>query len=124
MQQLLAYVSYIPGKRNSVYIEGNVVAAVHLDGFGPTPAFPLDQSPAPLSVRIGNGPAVLLHDHQHRKLMDGRSPVEHIEVVGRSAAIAAVEGDELPRLLTLEGETNARAEWGQSSNLAEVGHDV
>ncbi len=56
--------------------------------------------------------------------MDGRSPVEHTEVVGRSAAITAVEGDELPRLLALEGEAHASTEGGQRGNLAEVGHDV
>ncbi len=50
MQQSRAFGTYMLGQRGRGFIEGNCVAAVHLDGFGSTTACPFDQAPTPLSV--------------------------------------------------------------------------
>ena len=56
--------------------------------------------------------------------MDGRRTIKHVEVVGRRAAITAVERHELAGLLTLEGEGHTGAEGCQRRDLAEVRQDV
>src|SRR5260370_40980009 len=89
------------------FIEGYGIAAVHLDRFGPSTTRPFDQAPAPLSPRVRDGPAVLLHVHKDRELMNGRRTLEDVEVVVCHAAITAVYGHDLAGLLTLVSEDQA-----------------
>src|SRR6266487_3124510 len=110
------------------FIERDRIEAVEMDGSDAIALYeatrPVDQAPSPLSPGVRDGPAILLHDHQHGQLMDRCRTIEHVEVVGRHAAIPAVERHELAGLLTLEGESHTGAEGGQRRNLAEVRQDV